>query len=51
VIDLCLIALICVGGGAAALLSRRQPKLWAQVLSNLKWELLPKALKWLVLGR
>ena len=29
------------------LLSRRQPKLWAQIVGNLKWELVPKALRWL----
>jgi hypothetical protein len=48
VIDICLMALICVGGGAAAILSRRQPKLWAQIMGNLKWELVPKVLKWLM---
>ncbi len=29
------------------LLSRRQPKLWAEVLTNLKWELLPNWVRWL----
>jgi hypothetical protein len=50
-IDILLIILICIGGGAAALLSRRQPKLWAAMVSNLKWELLPKLLKWLIRRR
>ena len=47
-IDILLIALICTGGGAAAILSRRQPALVAKIMGNLKWELMPKALKWLI---
>lgn len=47
-IDILLIALICTGGGAAAILSRRQPAMVAKIVGNLKWELMPKALKWLI---
>ena len=50
-IDILLIVTICTGGGAAAILSRRQPALVAKIVRNLKWELMPKALKWLIRRR